>query len=118
MSLVRFRDLRMSNKARQCELAERGDSSSLKWEKSRFLEKLLGELGELVKARERFESGEREAFGEMCDEMADVVICLDLFAMDMGIDLGAAVTSKFNRRSVEWSVKTRLGEHEKAGELE
>lgn len=41
-------------------------------------------------------------------ELADVVICADLVAMRLGIDLGAAVVEKFNLTSRERGFETKL----------
>ena len=42
------------------------------------------------------------------DELADVVIYLDILAMRLGVDLGAAVMDKFNRVSVRVGSTVRL----------
>ena len=40
--------------------------------------------------------------------MADVVICVDLIGMEIGIDSAEAVRSKFNATSEKHGLKTRL----------
>lgn len=66
---------------------------------------LAGEVGEacnIIKklARERLGlKGSRATKEQLADELADIVICTDLIAMDMGIDLDKAVREKFNRTS-------------------
>jgi hypothetical protein len=39
-----------------------------------------------------------------------VIICVDLIAMDVGIDLEAAVRRKFNATSKKYGLKTRISE--------
>lgn len=41
-------------------------------------------------------------------ELADVVICADLIAMRLGVDLGQAIVEKFNLTSRERSFRTRM----------
>lgn len=71
-----------------------------------------GELCNLIKKRERLIRGlsggsvDRQA---IADEMADVVICDDLLADRLGIDLHDAVVSKFNRDSEKRGFPQRLG---------
>jgi NTP pyrophosphatase (non-canonical NTP hydrolase) len=38
---------------------------------------------------------------QLAEELADVIICADLIAMDFGIDLIEAITMKFNKTSTE-----------------
>lgn len=45
---------------------------------------------------------------DLARELADVVICADLVAMRLGVDLGAAVVEKFNLTSRERGFGTRL----------
>jgi hypothetical protein len=44
----------------------------------------------------------------MAEEMADVLICLDLLAMSEGIDLGAATVAKFNATSEKYGLSIKL----------
>jgi NTP pyrophosphatase (non-canonical NTP hydrolase) len=75
---------------------------------------LAGEMGEAMVAclllMNKVKKVEREELGlrgsrvtkeEVASELADVLICLDLLAMHMDIDLGEATTKKFNERSKE-----------------
>ncbi len=75
---------------------------------------LAGEVGEacnIIKKleRERFGiRGSRATAEELADELADVVICVDLIAMHYGIDLEAAIARKFNATSEKVGLETRL----------
>lgn len=75
---------------------------------------LAGEVGEacnIIKKLERERlgiRGSRATMGELADELADVVICVDLIAMHYGIDLDAAIARKFNATSEKVGLSTRL----------
>lgn len=75
---------------------------------------LAGEVGEacnLIKkiARERIGiRGSRATKEQLAEELADVVICVDLLAMHESINLDGAVQDKFNKTSVKYGLKTRL----------
>lgn len=104
-----YETLREANKARQKEwpgnheatLAFRGNE-------------LAGEVGEACNVIKKLErerlgiSGSRDTKEHLAEELADVVICADLIAADMDIDLDAAVSRKFNATSAKVGLKTRL----------
>lgn len=75
---------------------------------------LAGEVGEacnLIKKLERERlgiRGSRTTVDELAEELADVVICVDLIAMEEGIDLDKAIREKFNATSKKYGLKTRL----------
>lgn len=72
------------------------------WTPAQWFQATAGELGEYANLRKKFERGdmtEDEFLPQAADELADVVIYLDLLAMRLGIDLGRAVFEKFNRVS-------------------
>lgn len=75
---------------------------------------LAGEVGEacnIVKKLERERMGirgSRETVEHLAEELADVVICVDLLAMSYGIDLEAAVKAKFNATSEKMNLVTRF----------
>lgn len=75
---------------------------------------LAGEVGEacnIIKKLERERlgiRGSRATTAELADELADVVICVDLIAMHYGIDLEAAIARKFNATSEKVGLSTRL----------
>lgn len=77
---------------------------------------LAGEVGEACNVikkldRERMGiKGSRDTVAHLAEELADVVICADLIAASVGIDLDAAVRDKFNATSEKNGLKTRLGE--------
>ena len=107
MDNLRFEDLRAVN-VRRCEDVFHPLFS---WTETDWACALAGEIGELcnlIKKRRRLNPGVGEAskfieFGvygtAAIDEMADVVIYLDLLAARMGVDLGAAIRKKFNEVS-------------------
>jgi NTP pyrophosphatase (non-canonical NTP hydrolase) len=76
---------------------------------------LAGEVGEacnVIKklARERLGiRGTRATMAQLAEELADVVICVDLIAMQAGIDLDESVRQKFNATSEKYGLKTRMG---------
>lgn len=73
---------------------------------------LAGEVGEacnLIKklARERLGlRGTRTTPQRLAEELADIVICVDLIAMDLGIALDYAIERKFNETSAKYGLKT------------
>ncbi len=77
---------------------------------------LGGEAGEVLNKVKKIEreslgmSGSRCTKEELAEELADVVICADLLAMDQGIDLSAAIKEKFNRTSTKLELKTKIEE--------
>jgi NTP pyrophosphatase (non-canonical NTP hydrolase) len=87
--------------ARQISLAYRGNE-------------LAGEVGEACNVLKKIERerlgirGSRANVEELAEELADVVICVDLIAMGEGIDLWQAVLTKFNATSEKVGLQTRL----------
>jgi NTP pyrophosphatase (non-canonical NTP hydrolase) len=75
---------------------------------------LAGEVGEACNVMKKLERerigirGSRATKEQLAEELADVVICADLIAMDEGIDLDAAVVAKFNSTSIKYALKTRM----------
>lgn len=75
---------------------------------------LAGEVGEacnVIKklARERLGiRGSRATKEQLAEELADVVICVDLIAAQAGINLASAVRSKFNATSEKYGLRTRM----------
>ncbi len=102
-------ELRLANEARHLEWTEgRGVELSFRGNE------LAGETGEacnIIKKLERERlgfRGSRATIEQLAEELADVVICADLIAMDAGITLGAAVRDKFNATSAKLGLRTRL----------
>ena len=59
--------------------------------------------------RERYGiRGSRDTIEHLAEELADVIICVDLIAASMGIDLNAAVIQKFNATSEKYGLKTHF----------
>lgn len=120
--------LRAANAARQAEwdsfdkidLAYRGNE--LAGEVGETLERavqllnlsvLAGKASNLIKKIQRQTMGlvgSQASVDDLGDELADVVICADLIAMDAGIDLGKAVGRKFNKTSAKNDLMTRMTE--------
>ncbi len=89
-----FRD----DKGRICHTEKDGSD----WSPAQWLQAVVGELGEYANLRKKVERGDvtaEEAKPLLADELADVVIYLDILAEQLGIDLGEAVMHKWNRTS-------------------
>lgn len=103
-------ELRAANKARDAEWVSPGAKLSLSFRGN----ELAGEIGEACNVIKKLERerlglvGSRATVEDLADELADGVICIDLIAMDVGIDLGPAVVRKFNGTSVKRGLKTML----------
>lgn len=75
---------------------------------------LGGETGEaqnIIKKldRERLGiRGSRATKEQLAEELADVIICVDLIAMELGIDLGQSIINKFNQTSEKQNLKVML----------
>lgn len=76
---------------------------------------LGGEVGELqnmikklVRRDLKIPTGE-VTLDDIADELGDVIICVDLLAIKLGVDLGAAVRRKFDKTSAKHGFKTRMG---------
>lgn len=87
---------------------------------------LAGEVGEacnVVKKIARSRLGLRggktleELREHLAQELADVVICADLIAMQAGIDLGNAVADKFNATSEKYGLSKRILREEREREI-
>ena len=90
------------------------------WSLSDWFTATTGELGEaanIAKKLNRVRDGipgnsetPKQLRKELADELADTFIYLDLLAQSQGIDLGDAVTSKFNRTSDKIGCAIRIPE--------
>lgn len=104
-----YRTLREANVARDREWAK-GNKLSLSFRGN----ELAGETGEACNVMKKLERerlgmpGSRDTREHLAEELADILICCDLIAMDEGIDLDAAVRFKFNATSEKVGLKTRL----------
>jgi NTP pyrophosphatase (non-canonical NTP hydrolase) len=86
---------------------------------------LAGEAGEACNAAKKLSrlrngwAGGVDTIENLKDELADVVICADLVAQLLGIDLGEAVRAKFNATSEKHGFQHRLVEEaSRVAELE
>ena len=102
-------ELRTANETRQAEW-DRDDRITLLY---RGVE-LAGEVGEALNVVKKIERerlgirGSRTTIQALAEELADVVICADLVAMHVGIDLERAVAEKFNATSEKNNLKTKM----------
>jgi len=75
---------------------------------------LGGEVGEALNVvkkleRERLEiKGSRATKEQLGNELADILICLDLLAMEYGIDLSQALRNTFNATSEKQNLSVML----------
>lgn len=81
------------------------------WKLSAWSNAVAGEVGESANIIKKVERGDitlDDARQALADEFADIATYLDLMAFRAGVDLGAAVVSKFNRVSERVNATTRL----------
>jgi len=75
---------------------------------------LAGEAGEACNVIKKLVrqvkgwKGSRDSFEHLAEELADVVICVNLCAIAAGIDLDRAIEDKFNQTSATHAFKQRL----------
>lgn len=75
---------------------------------------LAGEVGEACNVIKKLEReriglvGSRDTKEHLAEELADIIICTDLVAMDAGVDLDMAIAVKFNATSEKNGLSTRL----------
>lgn len=75
---------------------------------------LAGEVGEacnIIKKLERERlniKGSRATKLELADELADVIICVDLICMHLNINLAQAIANKFNATSDKMGFEVKL----------
>ena len=72
------------------------------WSPAQWLQAVVGELGEYANLRKKVERGDMtidEARSMLADELADVIIYIDILASQLDVDLSEAVMSKWNRTS-------------------
>lgn len=75
---------------------------------------LGGEAGEALNVVKKLERerlgvrGSRDTVEHLGEELADVIICVDLLALRYGIDMIEATRAKFNATSVKVGLATRL----------
>ena len=103
-----FNTLRGGNKNRLPKFknakGKRAHTKKDDWSLNDWMTAVCGEVGELANMLKKVRRGDytlKENRKEIADEIADVVIYLDILADKTGIDLGEAVISKFNEKSRE-----------------
>jgi NTP pyrophosphatase (non-canonical NTP hydrolase) len=105
MDLSKLRD---ANNARQIEWKASDLDLSFKGNE------LAGEVGEACNVIKKLErerlgiNGSRDTVEHLGEELADVIICVDLIAAKLGIDLSKAVVNKFNLTSEKVGLTTKL----------
>ena len=116
-SQLTFAALRSANAARLPEFKNKHGKRAHKkkdgsdWTPAQWLQAVVGEVGEYANLRKKFERGDIDVTEfklEAADELADIVAYLDLLAMQLGIDLGAAVREKWNFVSARVGCNIRL----------
>src|SRR5690606_23911223 len=109
-SSMSMAELRAANVARDQEWNTGSERVSMTFRAT----ELAGEVGEACNVIKKLEReriglvGSRDTKEHLADELADIVICTDLVAMDAGIDLDAAIAAKFNATSEKNGLATRL----------
>lgn len=75
---------------------------------------LAGETGEACNVLKKLDRerlgvrGSRDTVEHLAQELADIIICVDLVAMEFDIDMIEEVRKKFNMTSQERGLKTEL----------
>lgn len=101
--------LRVANETRQKEW-DKDDRITLSYRGN----ELAGEVGEACNVIKKLDRermgirGSRATVEQLAEELADVVICVDLVAMAAGIDLASAVRDKFNKTSIKYGLATMM----------
>jgi NTP pyrophosphatase (non-canonical NTP hydrolase) len=107
--MITFKDLEEANKTRIEEWPGH-EKSDLEF---RTIE-LAGEAGEVANAVKKYLRAQRGIHGntntveDIADELGDVVICCQLIAEYLLIDLGEAVKNKFNKTSRKYGLETEM----------
>lgn len=99
-----FNTLRSANLKRlpQFKDAKGRDGHCASWTPADWMTALVGELGEAANILKKIKRGDFEldkVRDDLADELADVQTYLDILAANLGIDLGRATITKFNRIS-------------------
>lgn len=109
--MLEYTNLREANKDRQdAWIADSGNVPDLSFRGN----ELAGEVGEACNVIKKLERerhgwrGSRDTIEHLAEELADVVICADLIAISAGLDLDAAVRTKFNATSIKQGFPHRM----------
>lgn len=111
--MTTLNDLREATRRRQVEWCKGGDAQPDLAYRGNELAGEVGEACNIIKKLERARHGWRGSKAtveELAAELADVIICVDLVAEQLDIDLMAEVAKKFNATSEKYGLSTRLGE--------
>jgi NTP pyrophosphatase (non-canonical NTP hydrolase) len=106
---LKLRHLREANLMRQAEW-DPASKLTLTYQAT----ELCGEVGEACNIVKKFERellglrGTRATLQDLADELADVVIVVDLICSRFDIDLGDAIVDKFNKTSVKYGLAIEL----------
>lgn len=102
--------LRIANDSRQVQWENAQEKLSLSY----LGNAIAGEVGEacnVIKKLEREQlglRGSKASVSDLADELADVIIYIDILASRCDIDLGEAIRSKFNKTSEKYGLGTRI----------
>lgn len=105
-----LKQLREANSARQDEWENAKGKLSLSY----FGNAIAGEVGEACNIIKKIERerlglrGSRASLSDLAEELADVIIYMDLLAADCNIDLEEAIKNKFNKTSEKYNLGTRI----------
>lgn len=119
MSKLTFDALRAANEARlplfknSKDEPARDKPDGSDWSLSDWMNAVSGEVGEAANIIKKIRRGDMsldEARVELAKEFADIACYLDLVAKQAGVDLGAAVISKFNEVSKRIGVSVTIDE--------
>jgi hypothetical protein len=93
-------DLRTANRLRSheafSETSDTSDTSDTSGRLTGLLAAFIVELGQLCNVIKKLQNGEVVSDRAIGNEIAGIVISLDLFAENLGIDLACAITARFN----------------------
>lgn len=78
------------------------------WSETDWACAVAGEVGEMCNLIKKKRRGDRVCQEDIADEIADVVIYLDLLCAKIGIDLEEAIKEKFNQKSRERGFPERI----------
>lgn len=76
---------------------------------------LAGEVGEALNVVKKLEReklglvGSRSNKDQLAMELADIMICVDLLAIEYGIDMAGAYAAKFNLTSIQRKLNVLIG---------
>ncbi len=110
-----FSELRVANVNRDVEMTK--DLPSGTFSLSFRGNELAGETGEACNILKKLDRerlgmpGSRSTVAHAVEELADVIICVDLILMDLGVtpqDFIKAIRAKFNKTSIERNLETRI----------